>query len=290
MMRTLPLAAAALAAASIAFAGPHSEEVPQLGREGGRSGAARAVLASAPQPAASPSAAAESSIEAVSITTRDNIALAGDFYASRKKGRVPAVLLVHDMGGDRSQLAPIAERLQKLGFAVLALDLRGHGQSRSERYDWAKLDDDARERMWVLTPRDLAAGAEYLRSRSDVHTSNLSLVGLRAGSAVAVHYAADDQNARAVVILDPQPDGHGFALAKDVEKLQGLPTLILAPSDQRNVAERLAQCGTDGNGGSAFISKGFLKGDNGNLLDDKRLPKEVADWLKDTVMPGKDDH
>ena len=232
-----------------------------------------------------------SSVEQIAIATSDNLTLAGDFYIPRKKGRAPAALLVHDAGGDRTQLAPVAERLQRLGFAVLAIDLRGHGGSVSDQYDWAKLDEAAQERMWALTLRDLNAAAEYLRSRSDVHTSNLSLVGLRAGAAVAVKYAADDQNARAVVLLDPNPESHSFNLVRDVEKLEGLPTLIMAPSAARNVAEVdvMRTADQEANGGHAFIEQGFLKGEGDELLSDKRLPREVGDWLKDQVMPGKGD-
>jgi pimeloyl-ACP methyl ester carboxylesterase len=252
-----------------------------------------AVCSPAPHAGAAPTtvvtAPAEGSVETISISTSDNLTLAGDFYTPRKKGRAPAALLVHDAGGDRTQLVPVAERLQRLGFAVLAIDLRGHGASVSDQYDWSKLDDQARERMWALTLRDLNAAAEYLRSRSDVHTSNLSLVGLRSGAAVAVKYAADDQNARAVVLLDPQPESYGFNLVRDVEKLEGLPTLIMAPSAARNVAERLARVGEEANGGHPFIEQGFVKGEGDELLSDKRLPREVADWLKDQVMPGKGD-
>lgn len=225
--------------------------------------------------------------EQVSIPTRDNLTLAGAYYAPKKKGRVPAVLLVHDAGGSRAQLSPIAERLYKLGFAVLAIDLRGHGASATEQVNWSTMDGDARDRMWALTPRDLSAAADFLRKRSEVHTSNLSLVGLRAGAAVAVHYASGDQNARAVVLVDPSPETRGFNLPQDLAKLEGLPTLILAPTESRGIADRLASVGHAANGGLEYISRAFVKGGSENLLDDKSLPREVAEWLRLQVLPGK---
>jgi pimeloyl-ACP methyl ester carboxylesterase len=48
--------------------------------------------------------------------------------ALERAGSGPAVLLIHGVGGDRSNWGAIAERL-RARFDVIAIDLRGHGQS-----------------------------------------------------------------------------------------------------------------------------------------------------------------
>jgi hypothetical protein len=48
--------------------------------------------------------------------------------AYRRHGRGPAVLLIHGVGGDAGNWDPIADRLARR-LDVMAMDLRGHGQS-----------------------------------------------------------------------------------------------------------------------------------------------------------------
>ena len=81
--------------------------------------------------------------EKVSFTTKDGVQIRATYYpgvdaAKRGKEIVPLVLL-HDFKGSRNDMAPLAEYLQQLrddsgapiGYAVIAPDLRGHGESIS---------------------------------------------------------------------------------------------------------------------------------------------------------------
>jgi pimeloyl-ACP methyl ester carboxylesterase len=70
-------------------------------------------------------------VEKITFESFDKVELQGDWYPSDKGAKGPCALVIHKLGGDRKQLAPIAEALQKAGFAVLAPDLRGHGASKS---------------------------------------------------------------------------------------------------------------------------------------------------------------
>lgn len=226
--------------------------------------------------------------EEVEIKTRDNLSLKGTIYAPKKKGyRAPAALLVHGAGEDRTQLEKIGTTLQKRGFAVLSIDLRGHGGSVSEECDWSKMSEEDRERTWAYALRDLAAGATYLRSRDDVHTSNLSIVGVRSGSAIAARYAKSDENVRALVLVAPQASELGFDLSEDLNELGGMPTLILASKDGRNLAERMQLAAHSANGDLEYVVVKAMKNETSEVLSDKRLNTELGGWLKDTVLPKK---
>jgi len=67
--------------------------------------------------------------QAITFETFDKAELQGDWYASAKTIKAPTALLVHKIGSDRKALAPLAEKLQEAGYAVLTFDLRGHGES-----------------------------------------------------------------------------------------------------------------------------------------------------------------
>lgn len=266
MMRALPLLAAALC-------------LPILGKP----------TAAAPSPLSRTIASDPSlEVEDVSFVAQDKVKLSASFFAPRKKGRAHAVLLVHDAGGDRKQLEELGASLQRAGFAVLSLDLRAHGQSVYPEHDWTALDEAGRARTWVLTLRDLAAAAEYLRSREDVHSSSLTLIGYRSGGGAAIRYASTDLNVRAVVALDPVQDELGFNLVKDLVALEELQTMIVSPKDGRVDVDRLVKAGHTATGGNdAWIHPCVLKSDSTGFLQDKRLGREVSDWVRETVDPSK---
>ena len=227
-------------------------------------------------------------VEEITFKTEDGQDLIGSFFPSKRPGRAPAALLVHDAGSDRTLFNKMAQSLQKHGFAVLSVDLRGHGSSVTEEYDWIKASDDTHITTWAFAMRDLDAATRYLRSRGDVHTSNLSLVGVGAGAALAVKYALRDENARAVVLVDPQPEAFGYDMYRDVFDLGGLPTLIMAPKDDRRQAERLQAAAHRGNDGLEYVEFKVLKPkkDKGPLTD-TRLPKEVSKFLRGEAMPQR---
>ncbi|MAF67091.1 MAG: hypothetical protein CMJ84_15715 [Planctomycetes bacterium] len=229
----------------------------------------------------------ESAPEQVHVTTHDKQTLAADLYLPRKKSRAPAVLLVHDAGGDRGQLARLATSLQKRGFAALTIDLRGHGESKSEAYDWEKLDEHGRHSAWAFTLRDLEAATRFLRGRKEVHTSNLSVIGVRAGAALAMRYTVGDENVRAVVLVDPEGKSLGFNLAQDVKELAGLPTLVMAPKGETTITERLIEVGHAANDGEEYIVRVNLKSERSEALSDKRLATEVVGYLREQVMPRR---
>jgi pimeloyl-ACP methyl ester carboxylesterase len=245
------------------------------------------TMSAAAAPSPSPSLG-KAKYEEVEIKTQDKQAISGSFYASKKSGRAPAVLLVHDAGSDRTIFDKVASSLQKRGFAVLSIDLRGHGSSVTESYNWIKASDEDHSKMWAFAMRDLDASTGFLRKRDDVHNSNLSLVGVGAGAALAVKYALRDENARAVVLVDPQPEAFGYDMYQDVFELGGLPTMIMAPKADRKQADRLQVAATKGNDGIEYVDVKVLKPKDGKgPLTDKRLPKEVSDFLRDEAMPGR---
>lgn len=244
------------------------------------------VQALQPAPVAGPASAprgANGDLEDVSIKTGDGLALAASLYLPSKAGRAPAVLLVHPPGGSRGEQDDVARQLVRRGFAVLSMDLRGHGQSAAADAGFATLAPEEQERMWTFALRDLEAGAGFLRGRGDIHTTNLSVVGFAQGCGLALRHAAQDENVRAVVLVSPGENQLGFTLTDEVKRCGGLPTLILTPKDDRPLAQRLI----DGLGAHAAdaIKVEVLK--STEYQADKKLPSDVANYLRDTVVDRK---
>ncbi|MEC8493293.1 MAG: alpha/beta fold hydrolase [Planctomycetota bacterium] len=227
----------------------------------------------------------------VSFKTKDKLILKGSYFAPKKSKSkskaAPAALLIHDAGSDRSKLDSVAGYLQKRGFAVLVVDLRGHGESADEDSVFETADEKDRETMWSLSSRDVDAAAEFLVDQEGVHSTNLSLVGFGAGASLAVRRAAADDNVRALVLVNPTRNNFGYNLVNGVAELGGLPTLIVAPKDRRDDARRLQAAAHEKSDGLEFVEISNLKSEAAKVLSDKRLNAGLGKWLRDQAVPKK---
>lgn len=221
--------------------------------------------------------------EVVQIKTSDSQILQASFYKP-SEGRFPGVILVHDAGASRAQLETLADRIHKQGFGVLAVDLRGHGGSKSARVDWATLSESERKATWSFASRDLDAAAEWLLTQPSIHGTSLSLVGYGAGCALAVRHAKNDENVVCMTLLAPNAEDYGFDVRADFQTLEGLPTYVVTAKDDE--AERMAQ-EANASSSSPFVELLISPPKVATPLDDKAMPGRVAKWLGDKALLKK---
>jgi dienelactone hydrolase len=229
-----------------------------------------------------------SSATKVELESEDKRKLAASFWAPKdQKGAAPAAVLVHDAGSDRSTLAELGERLWKQGFAVVAVDLRGHGESLGSDKGWDALPEDERARAWTFAQRDVKAAADWITEQPGVHGSNLSLLGDRAGATLVTRYAQRDENVRCLVLLEPKEETLGFNLAKDVAALGGLPTCIVACKDTSATAQSIADSGAAANEGHKFVEVLVAKGAPVGSAADKTCVVNIAKFMSAQANPQK---
>lgn len=118
-------------------------------------------------------ARAENKPEEITFDTFDGVKLQGDWYPSDKTTKAPTALLIHKIGGDHKQMAPVAEALQAAGFAVLSFDLRGHGGKPDHHAD-RLLEEPAKRRRH----QGLQADPEHHR-RQELQSELLLVSGQR---------------------------------------------------------------------------------------------------------------
>jgi pimeloyl-ACP methyl ester carboxylesterase len=117
--------------------------------------------------------------------------LAAHFYPPQGKSPFPAVMLCHGITSCKDNYTDIAEFLQTEGFAVLAYDCRGHGESGGA------LDGHA----W----QDVGTVLEYLQTRPDVDSDRIALVGSSMGAHNGLRAAAEYPAVRTLVVFNTAP-------------------------------------------------------------------------------------
>jgi pimeloyl-ACP methyl ester carboxylesterase len=181
--------------------------------------------------------------EVISLLTRDGVQLKGTYYPSSLRGtprakQVTPVVLLHDYKSSRAIFAPMVGRLQSPGegqadrpsFAVITVDLRGHGDSTKQitpngfqyELDAAKLDKAG---LLAMSSFDMEAVRSYLVSKNDAGELNLNklcLVGAGMGANVAANWAVQDWSAPALAIGKQGQDVKALVLISPRWSYKGL--------------------------------------------------------------------
>lgn len=121
--------------------------------------------------------------EQVKLETDDGVSLAA-WYRPPDNGA--AIILIHGAGASRESLRPYAEMLAGQGYGVLALDLRGHGESKGKT-----------NRLGWQGTRDVGAAVDFLQGRSEVQS--IGGLGLSMGGEVLLGAAGDYPEIQAIV-------------------------------------------------------------------------------------------
>lgn len=175
-------------------------------REEARPEPARAVEAPAPEPATAPLPEPRD----VRFVTEDGVTLVGDLWPARDPS-APLVVLVHQLGSDRSEWAAIRERLrEEPAIATLAFDLRGHGESTAGPdgpLEFHAFDEAA----WAASREDVRGALHFVASSaSEVTPSRIGAVGSSIGSTAVLAAAAIDPHLPVIVAISPGRAYHGF--------------------------------------------------------------------------------
>jgi alpha-beta hydrolase superfamily lysophospholipase len=146
----------------------------------------------------------------VEITASDGWVLVGDLTLPADTGETgaPAVLLMHMYNDSRQAWADLVDPLLDAGYAVLAIDLRGHG-------------DTGGARDWELAQQDTQAWVDWLRTQPGVDPARISLIGGSIGSNLALRGMAADEAIVTAIALSPGLDYYGVTTEDAVTAIRG---------------------------------------------------------------------
>jgi uncharacterized protein len=147
----------------------------------------------------------------------DAVPIAG-WYIPRDGSR-KAIILVHGKDSSRTnefggKFPNLAAALHERGFAILMIDMRGHGQSGAGRYSFG-----------LNEQRDITGAADWLRTQG-FPPGSIGVLGVSMGAASSMFAAANDQDIGALI------EDCGYAdinpiLAHEWSTASGLPDMFL---------------------------------------------------------------
>jgi dienelactone hydrolase len=231
--------------------------------------------------------------EAVELKTLDGWSLKA-MFAPAQPGKL-TLLLLHGTGQRKEDWKRLAFPLVRAGYGVMAVDLRGHGESRvnpaGEELTWKKLSATRTANDYADMSRDAEAAVAWLAGQG-VPEDTIGLVGAEVGGSVAIRYAAVHSKVPLVVMLSP---GMAWQEVLTVNALRALkrpiPTPVLmvySESDKRSSKETpILYAFAKGSVGPRHAAQIAVPHERGTRMFKAQRPLvgQVIDWLGNPIAP-----
>lgn len=203
----------------------------------------------------------------VTLTTSDNVNIASTFYPGSDNSK--GVILLHMLSRDRKDWDVFAKKLSDAGFSVIAIDLRGHGDSD---YSFKMFSPDEFNDM----TKDVSAAFTYLGNKG---ITRVAVVGASIGANVALKYLALNDQVRTGILLSPGLDYRGVSI-ENINVNQ--PVLIVAAEDDAYSLKSSEQIAAGFNGELRTYEKA---GHGTNMLKEKpELEGIMIDWISKRLV------
>jgi pimeloyl-ACP methyl ester carboxylesterase len=189
--------------------------------------------------------------EEVKLETKDGWSIHATYFPGKLKKEAVPFILLHGWKGQRGDLDPLASFLQAQGHAVIAPDLRGHGQSTTRPGSEKEVGDpdDLRKLEIEAMVYDIEACKKFLRLKNnegELNIESLCVVASDFSCILAMQWAAADWSAtilpsykngrdvQALVLLTPWQSFKGITMQKTLQHpaiRSRLSFLIVAGTD-----------------------------------------------------------
>lgn len=220
----------------------------------------------------------------VTIATDDGAQLHALYQAPPRKP-TRGIILIPEKGAPRANWQHMGQRAALKGYAALALDLRGHGDStvapgQPATYDAFTPQD------WRACANDVAAAVAWL-ARQDVPIEQTAVAGEGLGGAIGLYYAARQPALGAVIMVSPILDQEGINAREELTRLQDCPVLLLAADGDAYAA---SACTTLKKAAPALCEiRHYMGTAHGALLfeNSETAAEELFLWLEQMISPPR---
>lgn len=181
----------------------------------------------------------------------------------------PGVILLHMLGSDRQVWADngFSQLLADNGYAVLAVDMRGHGETGGSR-------------DWDLAEQDLRMVWQWFTGLDEVDETNTAVIGASIGSNMALITGANIPEIKTVILLSPGLDYRGVT-TEDALQRYGQRPLLIAASQEDSYAASSSETLADKAAGDAKLIMYNGAGHGTNMFGPQPdLAPTLLEWLE----------
>jgi pimeloyl-ACP methyl ester carboxylesterase len=206
----------------------------------------------------------------------DGLQIVATFWPGEGETPRPALIALHIIDGRRQSWQYFAPRLNERGYSVLAIDMRGDGQTGGQ------MD-------WVMTQADLPQVYRYLIARPDVDPRRIGFIGSSIGANLALVTAAAEPAVKTLVLLSPSLNYEEVTTPAAIEAYGDRPVLMVASKEDGYSVESIEQL-RELAGGKVRVQYYEGIGHSTRMLDRSRpLEDLILDWLDETLAPRIDE-
>lgn len=220
--------------------------------------------------------AAQPAIEDITFNGANDLELHATLYRPGGLPPFPAVILLHMIGDDRSVWADgrtgLARTLMSQGYAVLAVDMRGHGETGSGR-DWALAETDL-QMVWLA-----------FTMREDVDAARTAVVGGSIGSNMALRLAARQPEIKTAVLLSPGLDYRRVTTEDALAVYGGRPLLIVASRDDDYSSDSAIALQGQAPDTAELLLFDTAGHGTDMLTTQPELTERIVNWLSNHIRP-----
>ena len=212
---------------------------------------------------------------ALTLETFDRVELWGSFESPEGiPAPIPAALLLHGYGETRSVWNGLKERLLLEGWAVMTLDLRGHGESRRRNREEISVAEGWRTDSRQF-PLDLEPALDWLKSQARLDSNRIAVIGSDVGANLALLAAGRFPEVGSAVALNPILD-EALAMAGTAREFSPRMAHLIVPD--RVTGQEIREFIT----GASRITVSSVEGGTGAFLTAPNTIDEIVRWLRDT--------
>ena len=213
--------------------------------------------------------------ETITRLADDNTSLVADFYPAAEDA--PVILLLHMLNSNRAAWEPLIPALREAGYAVLNIDMRGHGDSGGTR-------------VWDSTIADMQGWVDWLAAEGQSGEAGLAIIGGSIGANVAIISCAETETCHGAVALSPGLDYRGVKPESAlVDGLADRSALLVAAQNDASSSIAIRQMFLNAKGDvTARLYPGRAHGTR--LFDSEydSVSRLIIAWLDETFTPASE--
>ncbi len=212
------------------------------------------------------------------VETFDRVRIYGSFEMPENlPAPIPAALLLHGFGESRVVWEDLEERLLAEGWAVMAIDLRGHGLSTTRNMEAITPQQEWRTDSRGF-PQDIEPALNWLQSHARLDSNRIAVIGADVGANLALIAGGRFPEVGTVVAINPNL-AEALELAGTARAFTPRMAQLIVPDEEVGSSIRAYVTGAS----RITVVRPEFEGTGAWLAAGETID-EILRWLKDTYF------